>query len=67
MEAMPNRVRPRSLRFRSAAALLVLAAFVVVLLPALDVRFGSVSLIAAAVINMLVFPLVGWNRDDQPN
>ena len=48
-------------------ALLVLAAFVAVLLLALDVRFGAVALIAAAVINMMVFPLVGWNRDDPPN
>ena len=56
----------KTMRFHPEA-LLVLAAFVVVLLLALDVRFGSVSLIAAAVINMLVFPLVGWNRDDPPN
>ena len=48
-------------------ALLVLTAFVAVFLLALDVRFGAVALIAAAVINMLVFPLVGWNRDDPPN
>ena len=48
-------------------ALLVLAAFVAVLLLALDVRFGAVALIAAAVINMMVFPLVGWNRDDPAN
>jgi len=47
--------------------LLVLSAFAAVLLLALDVRFGAVALIAAAVIDMLVFPLVGWNRDDQPN
>jgi len=40
-------------------------ALVAVLLLALDVGSGAVALIAAAVINMLVFPLVGWNRDDQ--
>ena len=48
-------------------ALLVLAAFVAVLLLALNVRFGAVAIIAAAVINMLVFPLLGWNRNDRPN